>query len=382
MGILALAVTQRADLLIFADILVPAFFTGTIGLVILLRSPNYRMGWLLIAIGIWGTLLGFSGQYAELVFLKDPAGAYPLKWVSAWVANWGWFPFLGMVFMILPQIFPTGHPLPHRWKTVLQVTLIYIVLFTLLLAFGNVPLAVSDVMLPNPVGVIPIDELVDATVPDAIITALLLGSLIISWISLAVRYRRSRGNERQQMKWITFALGVLVALFVTDSTLSIVLEGDCCGTDTLGPVFDLLGVLAFLGLPAAIGISILRYRLYDIDRIIRRTLSYTILTVILAITYFGGVLLFQRILPTQSQFAIVLSTLTIAALFSPLRRRIQTSIDERFYRNRYDPQKALVAFSADLRKQLDSDEITKSMLDFIEETVKPTHASVWIRHPG
>jgi len=164
--------------------------------------------------------------------------------------------------------------------------------------------------------------------------------------------------------------------------LSIVLEGDCCGTETLGPVFDLLGVLAFLALPAAIGISILRYRLYDIDRIIRRTLGYAILTVILAITYFGGVLLFQRILQTQSQFAIVLSTLAIAALFSPLRRRIQTSIDERFYRNRYDPQKALVAFSADLRKQLDSDEITESMLDLIEETVKPTHASVWIRHPG
>ena len=381
MSILAFVLSQGADFLFLADLIATSFVTGTIGLVILLRSSNRHMGWLLLAIGAWGTLGAFSGQYAEQAFLINPSATHPLKWPAAWITSWGWFPFLAMVFMVLPQVFPTGGPMPNRWRTIFRITLGYIVLFTIVLAFGRTPLVLADTTLPNPYGFIPIDQFVDAPGPETVVTALLLGSLGVSGASVAIRYRRSRGNERQQIKWVAFALGLLVGSFALGAIFSIALEGDCCTTDAFGPVFDLLGILAFLALPAAIGISILRYRLYDIDRIIRRTLTYALLTAVLAITYFVGVLLIQQILPAQSQFAIVFSTLAIAALFSPLRRRIQSTIDRRFYRNRYDPGEALAAFSADLRKQLDSEEITSSMMNLIDETVQPTHASIWIRNP-
>jgi uncharacterized membrane protein YidH (DUF202 family) len=379
--ILTIAFSETSDFLPLADFVVPSIFTGTIGLVILFRSSNHRMGWLLVAIGALGALMGFSAEYAEFAFNADTSSALPLRWPAAWITHWSWFLFLGMVFMILPQVFPTGKPIPYRWTTAFRVTLAYIVLFSIVLAFGRTQIVLSDITLQNPYGFIPIEQLVDATVPEFVVTTLLLGFVGFSWASLAIRYRRSPGIERQQIRWVAFALGILAGTFALASILSIVLEGDCCGTDAFGPVFDILGTLAFLGVPAAIGISVLRYRLYDIDRIIRRTLAYTLLTGVLAITYLVGVLLLQRILPAQSPLAIVLSTLVIAALFTPLRRRIQSMIDKRFYRSRYDPQEALAAFNADLRKQFDSDQIYESMLDLVDETVKPTHASLWIRHP-
>ncbi len=377
-GVLTLAVTQRSDLLVIASLLAPAFFTGTVGLVILLRSPNHRMGWLLIAIGFWGTLLGISGQYAELAFVRNPAGAYPLKWMSAWVANWGWFPYLGMVFMILAQIFPTGHPLPSRWKTVLQVTLIYLVLFTLLLAFGNVPLAVSDVMLPNPVGVIPINELVDTTVPEAIITALLLGSLIISWISLAVRYRRSRGNERQQMKWFAYTASIF------DVFMAAIIAVDLGGHKIPDPweAYLVTGLILFLVLGLAM--AILQYRLYDIDLVINRTLVYGTLTALLGGIYVGGVIGLQATFRATTgegggDMAIVISTLAIAALFMPLRRRIQVLIERRFYRRRYNAARTVAAFSARMRDEVDVERLTGELVRVVEETIQPTHVSLWLR---
>jgi len=139
-------------------------------------------------------------------------------------------------------------------------------------------------------------------------------------------------RRKQQIKWVAFAVGIFVAMFVLDRIFRNVLEGDCCG-----PFFDLLETLALLAFPVAIGISILRYRLYDIDRLIRRTLAYSILTAVLVIAYFGGVLFLQRIFPAQAQLTIVLSMLAVAALFTPLRQRIQSVIDRRFYRQRYDP---------------------------------------------
>ncbi len=382
LAVLTLTVGRRAVSPVPADLIFFSSLIGTIGLVVLVRSPNQRVGWLLIAIGFWGTLLGFSEQYAELAYVVDPDGAFPLKWVSAWIANWGWFPLLGLALMILPQAFPSGRPLPGRWKAVYQVTSIYVVVFAILLAFGNAPLQILDESLPNPVGFLPTERIVGTPAYEPLTIAPLVGSLLVSWVSLAVRYGRSRGNERQQIKWIAFAISAVLGTFVVGAILSVILEGDCCNLDRFGPVLDVLSTLAFLGLPVSIGISILRYRLYDIDRIIRRTLSYTILTVILALTYFGGILLFQRIVPAQSQLAIVVSTLATAALFSPLRRTVQASIDQRFYRNRTDPEKALGAFRMALGRRVDSDEIGEAMLDFIEETVKPEHASVWLRqHP-
>ncbi len=378
LSVSTLALTQTEDFVSQASFTAPLFLTGTIGLVILLRSSNHRIGWLLLVLGAWGALLGFSGKYAEYAFLIDPAAALPLRWPAAWLNHWAWFPVLGMFFMVLPQIFPTGQPMPSRWNTVFRLTIGYVALFTMILAFGRTPIELLDTTLPNPYGFIPVDQL-SGTALGIIFVVPLLGTPIVSAASLAVRARRSRGNERQQIKWIAFALGILVANFALGGIYSIVLEGECCGGPG-GPVFDLLGTLAFLAVPAAIGISILRYRLYDIDRLIRRSLAYGILTAALAVTYFVTVLLLQQIFPAQSQLAIVLSTLAVAALFSPLRQRIQSAIDRRFYRKRYDPEEALAAFSAKLRNQLNSEEISESMLSLMEETLRPAHASVWIRN--
>ena len=374
LSVSTLALAQAEEFVSQASRIAPLFLTGTIGLVILLRSSNHRIGWLLLVIGALGALDTFRGQYAEYAFLIDPAAALPLRFPAAWLGRLLFIPVLGMGLMVLPQIFPTGQPMPFRWNTVFRLTIGYVVLVTVILAFGRTPIGFLDTADPNPYGFIPMDQLVDATVANTIANDLLVGFSIVSIVSLAVRARRSRGNERQQIKWVAFPLGILVASRALPEIFSIVLGGDCCGS-----VFDLLETLALLAFPVAIGISILRYRLYDIDRLIRRTLAYSILTAVLAIAYFGGVLLLQRILPAQSQLAIVLSTLAVAALFTPLRQRIQSVIDRRYYRQGYDPEQALAAFSADLRNQLDSEEITESMLNLIEETLQPAHASLWIR---
>ena len=379
LSVITLALTQTEELVSQAFIIAPLILMGTIGLVILLRSSNHRIGWLLLVIGVWWALETVSGKYAEHAFLIDPAAALPLRWPAAWLSHWAWIPLVGIGVLVFPQIFPTGQPMPSRWKTVFWLTIGYVVLFTVILAFGSMPMELLDTPLPNPYGFIPMGQHVDATVPEMIGTLLLVGFSIVSAVTLAVRARRSRGNQRQQIKWVAFALGIFVANRALREIISIVLEGACCGPGTAGPVFDLLETLALLAIPVAIGISILRYRLYDIDRLIRRTLAYSILTAVLAIAYFGGVLLLQRIFSAQSQLAIVLSTLAVAALFTPLRQRIQSVIDRRFYRQRYDPEQALTAFSADLRNQLDSEEISESMLSLIEETLRPAHASLWIR---
>jgi hypothetical protein len=191
--------------------------------------------------------------------------------------------------------------------------------------------------------------------------------------SVAVRYRRSRGTERQQLKWFLYAAAPIVFIPV-DFFLP-------------GPVGGLLGALAFgwvvIGLPVAIGIAIFRYRLYEIDFLINRTLVYGALTATLALVYFGSVVGLQRLLSPvvgdSNQLAVVASTLLIAALFGPLRRRVQSFIDRRFYRRKYDARRTLAAFSTRLRAVSDLDGLNGELLAVVRETVQPEHASLWLR---
>lgn len=208
---------------------------------------------------------------------------------------------------------------------------------------------------------------------------LFLGTILISAVSLAVRYRSSSWDERQQIKWISFAISFLAGTFLLGAALSLILEGDCCATEFATPLFDILGGLTLLGIPISIAVSILKYRLYDIDLLIRRTLLYGMLTATLGGAYFATVLVLQMVLPTQTQLSIVLSTLLIAALFSPARRRLQAVIDRRFHRQPYDPERVMQAFSAALRDQLEAERISESVLNVIGATIQPAHASIWIR---
>ena len=201
--------------------------------------------------------------------------------------------------------------------------------------------------------------------------------LVAGGTAVIVRFRRSRGDERQQLKWFAYAVVVMVVLFVLWFSLQL------AGLVTVGA---LVFTVPLMGLPVAVGVAILRYRLYDIDLVINRTLVYGALTVMLGLVYLGGVVLLQGLLRTltgqESQLAVVASTLAIAALFGPLRRRTQGFIDRRFYRKKYDAVKTLESFGARLRDETDLDRLSGDLTSVVRETLQPAHVSLWLREPG
>jgi hypothetical protein len=204
-----------------------------------------------------------------------------------------------------------------------------------------------------------------------------------------VRFRRSGGEVREQIKWIAFAASLLGLVLLVEVISALIVAPENFGTGGSQPFWLKLlqdGVtLSYAGIPVAVGFAILKYRLYDIDLLINRTLIYGSLTVSLAVVYFGGVTVTQAIFRAltgqeeQPQLAVVVSTLVIAALFNPLRRRIQSFIDRRFYRRKYDARKTLEAFSAKLRDETDLDALTGEVLGVVSETMQPAHVSLWLR---
>jgi hypothetical protein len=201
------------------------------------------------------------------------------------------------------------------------------------------------------------------------LTGLLFAGIIGAVASVAVRFRRSRGVERQQMEWFVYAAALLVLIPLSEP-LSAIVE-------------NAVSAVVFLALPTAVGVAVLRYRLYGIDLVMNRTLVYGPLTAMLVVVYLGGVVSLQyafRALTGQgSQIAIVASTLAIAALFNPLRRRVQGFVDRRFYRRKYDAARTLEAFSARLRDETDLDALNNELVSVVRETVQPAHASLWLR---
>jgi hypothetical protein len=205
---------------------------------------------------------------------------------------------------------------------------------------------------------------------------LLPASVVLSATSMVVRFRRAVGEERQQIKWLALAAAFAAVGWVA-VTFTYTTEFMVAG--------QLLQILSMLGIPVAVGVAVLKYRLYDIDLIINRTLVYGSLTTLLAAVYFGGVTATQAIYRTltgqeqQPQLAIVISTLVIAALFNPLRHRIQSFIDRRFYRRKYDARKTLEAFSAKLREETDIKALNEELVGVVRETMQPAHVSLWLR---
>ena len=212
--------------------------------------------------------------------------------------------------------------------------------------------------------------------------------MLASVFSLVLRYRRSRGEERQQIKWIALAAAVVGLLYLIAMIFAFVFPSGAWfqpGSPLWLDVIGYTALLSFTLVPIAVGFAVLKYRLYDIDVIINRALVYGSLTVTLALVYFGGVTGTQALLGTLTgqrelpQLAVVVSTLAIAALFNPLRRRIQTFIDRRFYRRKYDARKTLEAFSARLRDETDLDNLTGDLVGVVRETIQPEHATLWLR---
>jgi hypothetical protein len=271
----------------------------------------------------------------------------------------------------LALLFPDGRPPSFRWRYFAWLVGAVMVAGTVAVALWPETAAGFD-LTDNPLG---IEVATDVLNP---VETIMYALALVATISLLVRLRRSKGVERQQVKWFTYAVVVLA----TSAIMAyVVLES--IGIRWLEWVSLVLVMVGVVGLPVAVGIAILRYRLYNIDLLINRTLVYGSLTVVLALVYSGSVVLFQELFRTltgsDSQLAVVVSTLAIAAMFQPLRRRIQASIDRRFYRRKYDARKTLEAFSAKLREETDLDSLSGDLTGVVKETMQPTHVSLWLR---
>ena len=335
--------------------------TVLVGAVLAAKRPHNPIGWLLTMLG-----LGFMIYPVVVLFvavaLRGGAEATLPAVLVAWVGNWIWvFGHTGAVFLLL--LFPTGRPASPRWRPVAWFAAIVMGALLFFAATHGGPLEAAP-RLENPFG-LPAPGFV---VP--VLVAAILALEILGCASLAIRFFRGRGAERQQIKWVAFGAAVLAAYLLAN----VVVEAPRW-IDALAPAV----------MVATIAIAILKYRLFDIDVVINRALVYGPLTVALAAVYFGTVISLQYALRAltggESQLAVVASTLAIAALFNPLRRRVQALVDRRFYREKYDAAKTLEAFSAKLRDETEMDTLTDDLVAVVRETVQPEHVSLWLLAP-
>jgi hypothetical protein len=349
---------------------------STIGVLISTRQPQNLIGRIMLVAGFTLATTFLTGNYVDLS-LAQPQGRLPGTQWAAWVSEWVWVPGIVPALTFLLLVFPNGRLLSRRWRLVGWLAVAAIVTLALGSAFTPGPF-LDYPRITNPLGLTRYGgSLLVSLLEDGGVGWLLLpASVVLCASSMVVRYRRAAGEERQQIKWLALAAAFAAVCWVT---LTLTYETE------LGGAAQLLGLLSFLGIPLAVGIAVLKYRLYDIDLLINRTLVYGILTAMLALVYFGGVTATQAIFRAltsqeqQPQLAIVVSTLLIAALFNPLRERIQSFIDRRFYRSKYDAAKTLEAFSAKLRDETDLDALNADLVGVVRETMQPAHVSLWLR---
>ncbi len=349
--------------------------TGLIGAPILggliaSRRPENPYGWLWLIFGISSALATFAQVYAAYALVAEPGSLPAPRIVGTLMAGVGWFVFVTLLPLLL-LLFPTGHPPSRRWRFVVWAVVVAAVVLSTAGPFLHGVGGFAPV--ENPLGVGgTVGEALTVLVFAAVMV--IFAAIVLSALSLVFRYRSAGGVERQQLKWFAYA-GVL---FAGQGISQFFYEPP-------GAWDALTETMPLAALYVAVGVAILRYRLYDIDVLINRTLVYGVLTATLVLVYFGGVVmlqvLFHALTGQGSQLAVVASTLAIAALFQPLRRRIQDFIDRRFYRRKYDAAKTLAAFNAKLRNETDLDRLGDELVSVVKETMQPAHASLWLRPP-
>jgi len=347
---------------------------SVVGAIVASRHPRNTIGWIFCAIGLAVGFNGLAGGYAEYWLVSD-RGSRSLGETAAWFGSWVWtVQLVALTFLLL--LFPDGRLPSPRWRPVAWCAGLGQGGLVVGYAFDAGPLE-DFPQVVNPYGI-------DSPIVDVVGVAgglVVVGSMVASAVSLIVRVRHAGEVERQQIKWLAYGGAVVVGTSLVAGAIAI-----WSVTVTI-----LIINLALLGLPLFTGIAIVRYRLYDIDLIINRTLVYGALTALLAAGYLGTIMAlqgigslvyqvpFRALFGQESTLATVAATLAMAALFNPLRRRIQTFIDRRFYRRKYDARKTLEAFSVKLRDETDLEALNEELVGAVRETMQPAHVSIWLR---
>jgi hypothetical protein len=340
-----------------------------VGAIIVAHRPGNAIGWLFSAVGLLSITGVLAMEYAGYGYITQP-GSLPGGLVAAWYQQW-WTPMLILVFVFTLLLFPTGQLLTARWRPVAVAAAAATAGMVALNALQpTLTLQDTGYTVGNPIGLGAAKDLQDGAV-GVVLAGLLLICIGAAILSVVLRFRRSQGVERQQLKWFSYA-AVLVVLgeLALDNIPAV---------RFLAVLYGLLVALV----PTAAGIAILRYRLYDIDRLINRTLVYGLLTAVLGLLYASVVLVLGQVFGgvggDPPSWAVAGATLAVAALFQPARNRTQALVDRRFNRRKYDTAKTVEAFSARLRDEVDLDTLSAGLLAVVDQTMEPARVSLWLR---
>ena len=339
---------------------------GLVGALLTRRRPGHPVGWIFAAAGMLAAVDFASFEYAlaAVVGHRDLPAGENVGWLQLWI----WVPFVALITVYLPLLFPDGRLPGPRWRPVSWAAAGCGVIAASGLAIAP-GVVVNLRALRNPFGVHP------AAVSNTAIAvglAGLLGCVVVAVWSLLVRARRGTSVERQQIKWLAYAGCLVAATLVPSTILSL-------STGTAARIAEGALMIAIVTVPVAVAVAVLKYRLYEIDRIISRTLAYVVVTGLMAGVYAGLVLLATRVLGVTTPPAVAAATLAAAALFNPLRHRVQRVVDRRFNRARYDADKTVAAFASRLQDAVDLDAVQANLVGVVQHALEPAHISVWIR---
>ena len=353
--------------------LIPLFLIVSllgVGAVLVARRPGNWIGALFLFTGMLTAISWTGGYYVDLGDFVGP-GRLPLMVPMAWLTGWVFTPTVGLLAVFTPLLYPSGHLPSPRWRIVAAIALVAITMGAIQTAttpgpMGNFGSIDNPVALPQP-----LSDIIQALGSASLLLAPPIITLVL--VNLVIRFRRSVGVERQQIKWF-LAVASVAAVAIVVSIVTVT-----------GPISDtgwLVGLVAIGCLPLAVGLAILRYRLYEIDRIVSRTIAYAVITAVLVVVFGGFNLVLEAALATMTQastLAVAGSTLVVFALFQPLRRRVQAAVDRRFDRERYEGDRIARAFAERLRDEVDPERLRDEIDRVLAQTVAPARTAIWLR---